>query len=76
MEQSNEPPRVLSKSAMVQIPVITAPKARESFLNRPMDVIPTLLLILSLPVSLPIALAIISKIGAFLLSELTPKVPG
>jgi len=59
MARSNRPPTVLFKPTFDQIPAITEPKAREPFLKRPLDVIlSAFMLILSMPVSLPIALAI------------------
>jgi len=59
MARSNRPSTVLSKPTLDQIPAITEPKAREPFLKRPLDIIlSALMMILSVPVFLPIALAI------------------
>lgn len=59
MARSNRPSMVLSRSTKAQVPAITKQKVREPFLKRPLDVILSFfMIILSLPVSVPIALGI------------------
>ena len=59
MKRSNRSSTIVAKSTRVQVGAITAAKAREPFLKRPLDVIlSTLMLILSMPVFLLMALAI------------------
>ena len=59
MALSDRSSTVSSKPTPLQTPTITTPKVREPFLKRPLDVVlSAFMLILSLPVSLPIALAI------------------
>ena len=64
MEESDQISTILPKPMSAQVTCITSPKVREPFLKRPRDVtLSTLMLVLSLPVSLPIALAIKTEDG-------------
>lgn len=59
MEESDQISTILPKPMSAQVTCITSPKLREPFLKRPLDVIlSAFMLILSMPVSLPIAFAI------------------
>lgn len=59
MEESDQISTILPKPMSAQITCITSPKLREPFLKRPLDVIlSAFMLILSMPVSLPVAFAI------------------